>query len=42
LPELKALDSSRVYSASGNCASGVLEGLRYWFERSENGRTRPV
>jgi sucrose-6F-phosphate phosphohydrolase len=38
LPELAALDSPRVYHARENFAAGVSEGLRFWFQRVEDGK----
>lgn len=42
LPELRELDSPRVYHAEGHFATGIKEGLRHWFERVERGRLRPA
>lgn len=38
LPELRSLDSPRVYLAEGHFAAGVMEGLQHWFKRAQSGR----
>lgn len=37
LPELKSLESPRVYHAQGHFAAGVREGLEHWLERATAG-----
>lgn len=40
LPELKSLNSPRIFQASDHFAAGVGEGLRHWFENSESAPLR--
>jgi hydroxymethylpyrimidine pyrophosphatase-like HAD family hydrolase len=30
--DLKSLSGPNIYHAKGNCAAGVLEGMRYWLD----------
>lgn len=42
LPELKSLDSPRVFHASEPFAAGVVEGLRHWLQCAKNGQLASI